>query len=73
MGTTFSVVGYSKDNQVIIVQDKEGHKIFPSIVSYLDNGGKDSIIVGIYIYIFVLLYNIFIYLYNRYVYVCSIQ
>ena len=51
MGTTFSVVGYSKDNQVIIVQDKEGHKIFPSIVSYLDSGGNDSITVGIYIYV----------------------
>lgn len=39
LGTTFSVVGFSKDGKVVIVQDKAGHKIFPSIVSYLNNGG----------------------------------
>jgi molecular chaperone DnaK (HSP70) len=40
LGTTISVVGFNKDGKVIIVEDKAGHKIFPSIVSYLDNGGE---------------------------------
>lgn len=39
LGTTFSVVGYSKGGKVTIVQDKHGHRIFPSIVSYLEDGG----------------------------------
>ena len=42
LGTTFSVVGVNKNGKVEIIQDKEGHKIFPSIVSYLDSGGKLS-------------------------------
>jgi molecular chaperone DnaK (HSP70) len=45
LGTTFSVVGFNKDGKVIIVEDKAGHKIFPSIVSYLDNGGKRKSVV----------------------------
>lgn len=40
LGTTFSVVGVNKNGKVIIIEDKAGHKIFPSIVSYLDNGGS---------------------------------
>ena len=40
LGTTFSVVGIYKDGKVEIVTDKEKHQIFPSIVSYLDNGGN---------------------------------
>lgn len=40
LGTTFSVVGVNKNGKVEIIQDKDGHKIFPSIVSYLDNGGE---------------------------------
>jgi molecular chaperone DnaK (HSP70) len=40
LGTTFSVVGVNKNGKVVIIEDKAGHKIFPSIVSYLDNGGK---------------------------------
>jgi molecular chaperone DnaK (HSP70) len=40
LGTTFSVVGVNMGGKtgVVIVTDKEGHRIFPSIVSYLDNG-----------------------------------
>lgn len=38
LGTTFSVVGINKNGQVIIIEDKLGHRIFPSIVSYQDNG-----------------------------------
>ena len=40
LGTTFSVVGINKHGKVIIVEDKQKHKIFPSVVSFLDNGGK---------------------------------
>lgn len=43
LGTTFSVVGINKHGKIIIVEDKLGHKIFPSIVSYRDNG---EIVVG---------------------------
>jgi molecular chaperone DnaK (HSP70) len=39
LGTTFSVVGASINGKVVIMEDKSGHKIFPSIVSYQDNGG----------------------------------
>lgn len=38
LGTTFSVVGVSVNNQVQIITDKEGHTIFPSVVSYLPSG-----------------------------------
>lgn len=40
LGTTFSVVGVNMGGKtgVVIATDKEGHRIFPSIVSYLDNG-----------------------------------
>mmetsp|Transcript_1538 Transcript_1538/g.3304 ORF Transcript_1538/g.3304 Transcript_1538/m.3304 type:complete len:438 (+) Transcript_1538:86-1399(+) len=38
LGTTFSVVGIYKNGKVEIVTDKGNHQIFPSIVSYLDNG-----------------------------------
>jgi molecular chaperone DnaK (HSP70) len=40
LGTTFSVVGINKNGKVIIIEDKQGRKIFPSVVSYLDNGGS---------------------------------
>lgn len=40
LGTTFSVVGINKNGRVIIVEDKDGHRIFPSIVSYKGNGGR---------------------------------
>ena len=39
LGTTFSVVGVNLDNQVRIVADKQGRHIFPSVVSYLPDGG----------------------------------
>lgn len=39
LGTTFSVVGINKNGKVIIIEDKHKHRIFPSVVSYLDNGG----------------------------------
>jgi molecular chaperone DnaK (HSP70) len=39
LGTTFSVVGINVNGKVIIIDDKKGHRIFPSIVSYLENGG----------------------------------
>ncbi len=42
LGTTFSVVGINKNGKVIIIEDKFGHKIFPSVVSYKDNGGMSS-------------------------------
>ena len=38
LGTTFSVIGFSQNGKVVIIEDKEGHKIFPSIVSYQENG-----------------------------------
>jgi len=38
LGTTFSVVGINKNGKVIIIEDATGHKIFPSVVSYQDNG-----------------------------------
>ena len=40
LGTTFSVVGVSVGGKVKIVEDKLGHRIFPSVVTYLDNGGN---------------------------------
>lgn len=43
LGTTFSVVGINKQGKIIIIEDKAGHKIFPSIVSYRNNG---EIVVG---------------------------
>ena len=38
LGTTFSVVGINVNGKVVIVEDKLGRKIFPSIISYGDNG-----------------------------------
>jgi len=38
LGTTFSVVGINKNGNIIIIEDKQGHRIFPSIVSYRENG-----------------------------------
>jgi molecular chaperone DnaK (HSP70) len=38
LGTTFSVVGVNINGKVLIIEDKEGHRIFPSVVSYQDNG-----------------------------------
>ena len=38
LGTTFSVVGVNVDNQVHIVTDAQGHRLFPSVVSYLPDG-----------------------------------
>ncbi len=42
LGTTFSVVGVNIDGKVVIVNDKQGHNIFPSIVSYQDHGMLDD-------------------------------
>lgn len=38
LGTSFSVVGISKDGKIQIVTDKFGHNIFPSIVSFQAGG-----------------------------------
>jgi molecular chaperone DnaK (HSP70) len=38
LGTTFSVVGVSINNEVKIVTDKAGNKIFPSVIGYMPNG-----------------------------------
>lgn len=38
LGTTFSVVGANMNGKVVIIEDKLGNRIFPSIVSYQDNG-----------------------------------
>jgi hypothetical protein len=38
LGTTFSVVGINKNGKIIIIEDNVGHRIFPSVVSYKDNG-----------------------------------
>lgn len=38
LGTSFSVVGISKGGKIQIVTDKFGHDIFPSIVSFQDEG-----------------------------------
>jgi hypothetical protein len=37
------VVGVNKNGKVIIIEDKQGRKIFPSVVSYLDNGGLETL------------------------------
>jgi hypothetical protein len=42
LGTTYSVVGASIGGKVTIIEDKAGHKIFPSVVAYLDDGGTNS-------------------------------
>lgn len=51
LGTTFSVVGVNKNGKVIIIEDKEGHKIFPSIVSYLNNGGMLTLLAHRFIFV----------------------
>ena len=38
LGTTFSVVGINKNGKVIIIEDDQGHRIFPSVVSFMDGG-----------------------------------
>jgi len=38
LGTTFSVVGVNQHGKVVIVEDKTGRRIFPSVVSYMSNG-----------------------------------
>lgn len=38
LGTTFSVVGVNVNGKVLIIEDKIGHRIFPSVVAYKDNG-----------------------------------
>lgn len=47
LGTTFSVVGFSTGSKVTIVTDKTGRSLFPSVVTYSDNGvihsGYDAI------------------------------
>jgi molecular chaperone DnaK (HSP70) len=43
LGTTYSVVGINRNGKVEIIPDKLGNTIFPSVVSYLDNG---KILVG---------------------------
>lgn len=49
LGTTFSVVGFSQGNAkgVTIISDKSGRSLFPSVVTYSDNGviytGYDAI------------------------------
>lgn len=39
LGTTFSVVGVSVGGKVQIIEDGNHNVIFPSVVSYLENGG----------------------------------
>jgi molecular chaperone DnaK (HSP70) len=39
LGTTFSVVGFNQNGKVTIVSDEYGRNIFPSVVSYLEDGG----------------------------------
>ena len=43
LGTTYSVVGINRNGKVEIIPDNLGNTIFPSVVSYLDNG---KILVG---------------------------
>jgi len=43
LGTTFSVVGINKQGQVTIIEDKQGRRIFPSVVSYREGG---EVVVG---------------------------
>ncbi len=40
LGTTFSVVGINVKGVVTIIDDGQGNKIFPSVVSYLEDGSK---------------------------------
>ena len=39
LGTTFSVVGVSIGGRVKIIEDDHHNVIFPSVVSYMPNGG----------------------------------
>jgi molecular chaperone DnaK (HSP70) len=39
LGTTFSVVGVRMGGKVKIIEDEQRRVIFPSVVSYLENGG----------------------------------
>jgi hypothetical protein len=39
LGTTFSVVGININKKVTMIEDDAG-VLFPSVVSYLDTGGK---------------------------------
>ncbi|RYH04757.1 hypothetical protein EON65_46590 [archaeon] len=39
LGTTFSVIGANINGEVVVFSDRQGRRIFPSVVSYLDNGG----------------------------------
>jgi hypothetical protein len=43
LGTTFSVVGVRMGGKVKIIEDEQRRVIFPSVVSYLDNGGLISL------------------------------
>lgn len=47
LGTTFSVVGVRMGGKVKIIEDQDGRVIFPSVVSYLENGGFFSFVFNI--------------------------
>ena len=42
LGTTFSVVGFNQNGKVTIISDEFGRNIFPSVVSYLEDGGTNN-------------------------------
>lgn len=48
LGTTFSVVGININKKVTMIEDDAG-VLFPSVVSYLDTGGKIAILLKLYI------------------------
>lgn len=43
LGTTFSVVGVSVGGKVKIIEDKQGHRIFPSVVAFDSKGDVTAV------------------------------
>ena len=46
LGTTFSVVGVSINGKVMIIEDKNGNKIFPSVVAFENDGSVAAVSYG---------------------------
>lgn len=40
LGTTFSVVAYVEDGQVVVIPNREGKRLTPSVVAYTDGEGR---------------------------------
>ena len=40
LGTTYSGVAFTKNDKTIIIQNEQGNRITPSVVSFTDNGQR---------------------------------